>query len=71
MGQKLRYHVGAHVLDVDGSGGRWMASVDGNRIDRTYPTLADAWTAGVSEAGRIDAASEAPAPARPGVAQHA
>jgi hypothetical protein len=52
---KLRYEVGAHVLEVTGNGGRWTTTVDGVVFDRWFTSSADAWTAGVAEALRLDA----------------
>ena len=54
MTQKIRYQVGPHVLEIGAKDGRWTASVDGTAIDQWFLSLADAWTAGVTEAGRRD-----------------
>ena len=54
MSQKIRYQVGRHVLEIASKDGRWTATVDGTGIDQWFLSLADAWTAGVTEAGRRD-----------------
>jgi hypothetical protein len=55
MIQRIRYDVGPRVLEVTGNGSRWTAAVDGVTLDRWYMSSADAWTAGVTEALRLDA----------------
>ena len=52
---KLAYQVGAHTLEVTSGHQRWVAALDGVLLDRWFTSLADAWTAGVSEALRLDA----------------
>jgi hypothetical protein len=52
---KLAYEVGAHTLEVTAGHNRWVAALDGVILDRWYTSLADAWTAGVTEAIRLDA----------------
>ena len=54
---KTVYQVGVHTLEVTAGRGRWVATVDGVIIDRWYTSLADAWTAGVAEALRLDSAA--------------
>jgi len=54
MINRVRYEVGSHVLEVTGNGGRWTATVDGVDHDRWFTSSADAWTAGVAEALRLD-----------------
>ena len=51
---KLVYQVGAHTLEVTGGPNRWVATVDGVIIERWFTSLADAWTAGVTEAIGLD-----------------
>ena len=53
-GREIRYQVGRHVLEIAAKDGRWTATVDGTGIDQWFMSLADAWTAGVTEAGRRD-----------------
>lgn len=55
MTSKMRYEVGSHVLEVTGNGGRWTACVDGATLERWFTSSSDAWTAGVTEALRLDA----------------
>lgn len=55
MSAKFRYQAGQHLLEVAASNGRWTTAVDGVTVDRWYTSLADAWTAGVTEALRLDA----------------
>jgi hypothetical protein len=59
MSQKISYHVGQHILEVAANEGRWTAAVDGAALEQWYMSLADAWTAGVTEAGRLDQCAEA------------
>lgn len=63
MSQKIRYQVGSHVLEVAGNDGRWTTAVDGIHVDHWFTSLADAWTAGVTEAGRLDRCASPPRPA--------
>lgn len=51
---KLAYQVGVHTLEVTSAHHRWVAALDGVQLDRWFTSLADAWTAGVSEALRRD-----------------
>ena len=51
---KTVYQVGVHTLEVTAGRGRWVATVDGVIIDRWFTSLADAWTAGVTEAIGLD-----------------
>ncbi len=51
---KIRYDVGARVLELSGNNSRWRATVDGISLDRWFMSLADAWTAGVTEALRME-----------------
>jgi hypothetical protein len=52
--KKIQYKVGPHVLEVTGDDSQWTAAVDGVRIDRRFTSSSDAWTAGVTEADRLD-----------------
>ena len=54
---KLAYQVGSHTLEVTSGHQRWVAALDGVILDRWYTSLADAWTAGVAEALRLDSAA--------------
>ena len=51
---KLVYQVGVHTLEVTAGHNRWVAAVDGVIIERWFTSLADAWTAGVTEAIELD-----------------
>jgi hypothetical protein len=51
---KIRYEVREHVLEVAGHDGRWTISVDGVEMGGWSVSSADAWTAGVTEADRLD-----------------
>ena len=51
---RTRYVVGAHVVETIGHSGRWGAIVDGTRLDASFSCSADAWTAGIAEAERLD-----------------
>jgi hypothetical protein len=51
---RLVYDVGTHTLEVTAGHNRWVAAVDGVIIDRWFTSLADAWTAGVTEAIGLD-----------------
>ena len=48
------FQVGRHVLHVVGLDGRWVATVDGMLVDGLFTTTSEAWTAGVTEADRLD-----------------
>ncbi len=50
----IRYEVGTHVLEVTGGSGKWKAVVDGVALERWFLSSAEAWTAGVTEALRLD-----------------
>lgn len=54
MSEQVRYQIGRHVVEMAGKVGRWTVAVDGVKLDRSFPSLADAWTAGVTEASRVD-----------------
>jgi hypothetical protein len=49
------YQVGNHVVKVTGAPGRWTVAVDEAALDRSFPTPADAWAAGVHEVDRLEA----------------
>jgi hypothetical protein len=51
---RTRYTVGAHVVETLGQSGRWAVIVDGARLDASFACSADAWTAGIAEAERLD-----------------
>jgi hypothetical protein len=54
MSQKIRYTVGRHELELATDKSRWTVTVDGVAVERWFTSLADAWTAGVNEAGHLD-----------------
>jgi len=55
MDKGVRYDVGSHVLEVTGDHGKWRPTVDGVPFRLWFTSSADAWTAGVTEALRLDA----------------
>jgi hypothetical protein len=63
MSEKIRYEAGQHVLEMAVKDGRWTTTVDGESVARWFESLADAWTAGVTEALRLDLRT---APSLPG-----
>jgi hypothetical protein len=48
------YEVGRHLVGVALSHGSWAASVDGRALPRRFESRAEAWSAGVAEADRLD-----------------
>jgi hypothetical protein len=54
MAHTIRYEIGAHVLELCGTSSRWRATVDGVCLDRWFMSSSDAWTAGVTEALRVE-----------------
>ncbi len=48
------FRVGAHEVQVWMKDDRWYVSVDGVHLPIWHKVQADAWTAGVTEADRID-----------------
>ena len=48
------FTVGHHEVRVWFASGRWYVAVDGAELSTWYVTQADAWTAGVREADRLD-----------------
>ena len=54
------FQVGRHMLSVFGSDGRWVVAVDGVLLRGWHASQAEAWSAGVAEAERIDRLSREP-----------
>jgi uncharacterized protein YndB with AHSA1/START domain len=54
MAHTIRYEIGTHVLELSATSSRWRATVDGTSLDRWFMSSADAWTAGVTEALRME-----------------
>jgi hypothetical protein len=50
----LPFKVGLHEVSAWQDHGRWFIAVDGAAMPTWFRTLADAWTAGVTEADRLD-----------------
>lgn len=51
------FQVGEHTLVLSNvTERRWTVSVDTVALDASFPTLAEAWEAGVRDAFRLDAA---------------
>ena len=48
------FRVGRHEVTVWDEGERWVAAVNGRRLASWYTAQVDAWTAGVTEADRVD-----------------
>lgn len=48
------FMVGRHEVRFWSQEGRWTAAVDGNLLPQWFPSHADAWTAAVCEADRVD-----------------
>ncbi len=48
------FRIGVHEVQMMRSSGRWIAVLDGVALPRWFMTEAEAWTAGVREADRID-----------------
>jgi hypothetical protein len=55
----ITFRVGLHDVQVWMKEGRWYVSVDGTELSIWYKVQADAWTAGVIEADRLDRPAEA------------
>jgi hypothetical protein len=50
----VTFDVGQHrLIIVKVQEGRWTVAVDDHPLDASFPTEADAWTAGVREVQRI------------------
>lgn len=56
--REAHFNVGTHLLRLSCWKGRWTVIVDAAAVDRSYPSEADAWEAGVREADRLDRAVE-------------
>jgi hypothetical protein len=54
MKDEIRYQAGQHTLQMAGKEGRWTIALDGVSLGQSFYSLADAWTAGVTEAFRLD-----------------
>jgi len=50
----LSFQVGAHLVGLSPSEGRWTVTVDGAPLEAWHESAAAAWEAGVREADRID-----------------
>ena len=48
------YQVGKHVVRISNANGRWAVTVDDAALSRWFVNQAEAWTAGVHEADRLD-----------------
>ena len=48
------FRVGTHELRIWMQEGRWYVAVDGVQLPIWHKVQADAWTAGVTEADRLD-----------------
>lgn len=48
------FMVGRHEVRIWTEDGRWTVAVDGGLFPRWFQTQADAWTAAVIEADRVD-----------------
>lgn len=48
------YQVGKHVVRISNANGRWAVTVDDATLTKWFVNQADAWTAGVHEADRLD-----------------
>jgi hypothetical protein len=51
---RRHFQIGRHLLHVFGEKGRWVVAVDGVLLHPWFESPADAWTAGVVEADRLD-----------------
>ena len=50
----MSFKVGLHEVSAWRDNRRWLIAVDGAALPTWFRTLADAWTAGVTEADRLD-----------------
>jgi len=48
------FQVGAHIVQLSCTEGRWTTTVDTVTYDKWYMSQAEAWAAGVREAYRLD-----------------
>jgi hypothetical protein len=48
------FRVARHLLHVVGKDGRWVVTVDGASVEGWFTSRSAAWTAGVTEADRLD-----------------
>jgi hypothetical protein len=48
------FRVARHILHVVGKQGRWLVTVDGASVAGSFTSRSAAWTAGVTEADRLD-----------------
>jgi hypothetical protein len=53
-GPMTNFSVRLHEVRVWSAAGRWHVAVDGVELSTWYVTQADAWSAGVREADRLD-----------------
>jgi hypothetical protein len=51
------FEVGSHKVQLRVQKGRWLVTVDRRPLSGRYDSEADAWTAGVQEADRLDRSS--------------
>jgi hypothetical protein len=51
---QVQYQVRGHLLELTGNTNGWAAVVDGVALGPSFGSSADAWTAGVTEAYRLD-----------------
>ncbi|HET8724374.1 MAG TPA: hypothetical protein VFM53_09240 [Anaeromyxobacteraceae bacterium] len=54
MFQRISLMVGRHEVVLTSRDGRWTATIDGLEIAGVFETSADAWTAAVNEAERLE-----------------
>jgi hypothetical protein len=57
----MSFKVGLHEVRAWKDHGRWFIAVDGATMPTWFRTLADGWTAGVTEADRVDRAGKSSA----------
>ena len=60
------YLAGDRVLQIIGNDGRWCVTVDGARLEGWFVSKADAWAAGLAQAGRLGQGVASSAVAREG-----
>jgi hypothetical protein len=54
MHQRIELTVRRHRVVLTSTDDRWAASVDGIRLDQSYASSAEAWTAAVNASERFD-----------------